>query len=171
MTTKTFWLDLETTGLSPVRHSITQLACLAEIDGQIDRELNLFMRPMLNREVDPDALAVSGITEDQIRAFPHPEEAYHSLISFLQYYINKYDKLDKFIIAGYNVEQFDGPFLRQFFIDNAATRDERAKGGYFGSWFFWPMRNVQTYLTEHITDYGLRLPNYKLETVCVGFAP
>jgi len=169
MKTKVLYVDLETTGTSPIRHGIHQLAAIAEIDGQIAEELNLKMAPLAKAEVDPEAMTATGVTEAQIRSYPHQSEQYSLFEAFLSRYINRYEKLDKFILAGYNINAFDEPFLRQLFLDNAATSRDRKYGGYFGSWFFWPKRDVQTYLSEHILEHGLRLENYQLSTVCEHF--
>lgn len=169
MPSKVAYIDVETTGTDPTRHGIIQLAALFEIDGTIDRELNLRMCPLRTHTIDPEALTVTNTTEEQIRAYPHPADQFKVFESTLAYYINKYDKFDKFVLCGYNVANFDVQFLRQFFIDNAVTRKDRKYGNYYGSWFFWPTRDAQTYLAEHITENGLRLPNYRLGTVCEHF--
>jgi DNA polymerase-3 subunit epsilon len=169
MTAKVLYVDLETTGTSPIRHGIHQLAALAEIDGEIAEEINLKMAPLAKIDVDPEAMEATGVTEEQIRSYPHQSTQYAAFETFLSRYINRYEKLDKFILAGYNTSAFDEPFLRQFFLDNAATSRDRKYGGYFGSWFFWPKRDVQTYLAEHITEHGLRLANFQLSTVCEHF--
>lgn len=166
---KILWFDLETTGTSPIRHAIHQLAALAEIDGKLDDAIDIRMSPMMKQEIDPEALTATGVTEEQIRSYPHQSDGYKKFESFLSRYINRYEKLDKFILAGYNINAFDEPFLRQLFLDNATTRQSRKYGGYFGSWFFWPKRDVQTYLAEHIAEHGLRLPNFQLSTVCEHF--
>ena len=59
--------------------------------------------------------------------------------------------------------------MRQFFTDNAKTKKEREAHGYFGSWFAWPKRDVQTYVAEHFAEHALRLENFQLGTVCAHF--
>ena len=169
MSKKVLWIDLETTGLEPLRHAIIQLAAIAEIDGEIVEEVDLRMRPLAKHKIDEEALASNNLTEPEIRTYPHQADQYRAFEDFLTRYINRYEKLDKFVLAGYNINTFDEPFLRQLFLDNATDRKARKYGGYFGSWFFWPKRDAQTYLAEHIVEHGLRLPNYKLATVCEHF--
>ena len=166
---KVLWVDLETTGTNTIRHAIIQLAALAEIDGVIDAEINLQMAPLTKHEIDPEALAINEISEKEIRGYPHQSVQYETFVAFVSRYINRYEKLDKFVLAGYNISSFDEPFLRELFLSNAATKRDRKYGGYFGSWFFWPKRDVQTYLAEHISEHGLRLPDFKLGTVCAHF--
>lgn len=123
------------------------------------------MRPLMKHEVDPEALEAIGLKKPEIKNYPPQATQYDAFEAFLARYVNRYEKLDKFVLAGYNINAFDEPFLRQLFVDNAKTRKDRKYGGYFGSWFFWPKRDVQTFLAEHLAE-GLRLDNYKLETVC-----
>ena len=54
-----------------------------------------------------------------------PQEAHKKLISILSKYINRYNRSDKFIIAGHNVK-FDFDFLVEFFNKN--------NDKYLGSW-------------------------------------
>jgi len=166
MRQKVLWIDLETTGTNSAIHAIVQLAALVEIDNEIVEEIDLRMRPMSKHEIDPEALEKNGLEEDEIITWEHPSVQYERFLTFIERYINRYEKTDKFILAGYNINAFDEPFLRQMFVDNAKTRKERKYGGYFGSWFFWPKRDVQTYVAEHIVGHSLRLENYKLETIC-----
>ena len=158
---KIFWFDCETTSLNPHKGSIHQLAFMIEIDNKIVEELNLKIAPFPNSEISKRALEISGVTDDQIEQFPPPEEMYTDLMKVLEKYVNKFTKTDKFILGGYNIATFDEPFLRQFFIKN---HDK-----FFGSWFFWPKLDVQTQVAEHLVKKGLRLENYKLETVCNHF--
>ncbi len=169
MTQKILWIDLETTGTDPLRHGIIQLAALAEIDGEVVEEIDLRMGLMAKHEINPEALEKNGIPEEEIRSYPHPSNQFIKFETFLERYINRYEKLDKFVLAGYNINAFDEPFLRQLFLDNAADRKARQYGGYFGSWFFWPKRDVQVYVAEHIAENDMRLENYKLETLCGTF--
>ena len=166
---KVLYVDIETTGLNSLSHGIIQLAALVEIDGEIVEEIDLRMRPLAKHKVDEEALATNGLTEDEIRTYPPQADQYRAFEAFIARYVNRYEKLDKFILAGYNINTFDEPFLRQLFLDNATDRKSRKYGGYFGSWFFWPKRDVQTYLAEHLVEHGLRLDNYKLATVCENF--
>lgn len=169
MNSKRLWLDLETTGLSHTTHSIIQLAALFEIDGKVEVELNLKMRPMLDRQISPDALEKTGKTVDELDTYPHPSIQFEKFEKKLAYYVNKFDKFDKFVLSGYNISAFDDLFLRQFFIDNAKTKKDRRYGGYYGSWIYWPKCDVQTFVAEHIITYNLNLPNFQLETVCKHF--
>ena len=166
---KILWVDLETTGLIPGRSAIIQLAALVEIGGQVLETIDLKLRPLIKNVNDPEALKLHGLSEPAIKLYPPNADAFVAFEALLRKYIDKFDKLDKFVLAGYNVSSFDEPFLRQFFIDNAATKKEREAHGYFGSYFAWPKRDTQTYVAEHFAEYSLRLENYQLATVCAHF--
>ena len=165
---KILWVDLETTGTNSIRHAIIQLAALVEIDGTIVEELDMRMRPLSKHDVDQEALDSNNTTEEEINSYPAQDEQFPIFKALLERYVKRYEKLDKFVLAGYNVN-FDDDFLRAMFLDNAATRNDRKYKGYFGSYFFWPKRDAQTYLAEHIAENNLRLPIYRLETVCAYF--
>jgi len=169
MARKVLWIDLETTGTSPLNHGIIQLAALAELDGEVVEEIDLRMRPLMKHEINQEALDLNHLTEEEINQYPDQSTQYSAFEGFLSKYVNRYEKLDKFILAGYNINAFDEPFLRELFMDNAFSRKDRKYGGYFGSWFFWPKRDVQTFVAEHIVEHDMRLTNYKLETICEHF--
>ena len=111
---KILYFDTETTGLDPVKNDIIEIAGIVEIDGVIKEEFDFKCQPFSFTNVDQKALDVHGLTLDQIKEFQTPKEAYASLIVIFDKYINKFNKKDKFIPAGYNVG-FDVAFLFSFF--------------------------------------------------------
>lgn len=155
MTSKIFWFDVETTGLSPYRDTILQLAYIIEIDGHPVEERNLYLNP-LNIPISEAAARVHGITPKIAKDFPSPSDAYHTLIDDLSLYVNRYDRVDKFVVAGYNVN-FDAQFLRGLF---------RSMGDkYYGSWFFPCPLDVYSDVAKYVA-HGLRLPNVQLSSLC-----
>jgi DNA polymerase-3 subunit epsilon len=152
---KILWLDLETTGLDPRRNDIIELAAIVEIDTTCE-EFHTFLRPIAWENIDQEALAVHGIPIEEVEAAPSAQEAHSSFTTFLSQYVNRYNRDDKFVIAGYNVG-FDTDFLREFF--------KKCNDKYYGSYFFWPTRDVKNSVAEAILT-GLRAPNYKLSTMC-----
>ena len=157
---KALYFDVETTGLNPWKNDIIQFACLVEINGEVKEEFETKIRPISFENIDQKALEVHKYTVAQLETFPHPKEAYNSIIRVLEKYVSKFDKNDKFIPAGYNVK-FDADFLQNFFKKN----DDK----YYGSWFNW--RFVDPMYTLYQMDYERRiaLPDYKLSTVCTHF--
>jgi DNA polymerase-3 subunit epsilon len=157
---KTFWFDVETTGVSFKDSAILQLAALIDVDGKIVQEFSINMQPHEDAIITPAALRVHGITHVQWERYDMPDVGLHKLRGVLSKYVDKYNTKDKFVVAGYNVG-FDIQMLRAAF-----TRDGDK---FFGSWFFWPVIDVQTYVAEEIAIFNLSLTNYKLGTVCKHF--
>lgn len=161
MSIKTLYFDVETTGLDPRQNGIIQLACIIDIEGNIEAEHNWNVAPFENDKIDREALAVNGCTEEQIKGFDPPREVYEAFISVLGRFVDKYNRFDKFYPAGYNL-QFDLDFENQWFIKNGDK--------YFGSWQNWnaidPLAIIRRLVWMGILE---PLPNYKLITVCEHF--
>ena len=154
---KIFWFDTETTGLGFNKCSILQLAALIEQNGEIIEKCVFHMQPHMDALVDQKATDKHGITPEMWQHFDTQEVGINKLRAFLARHVNKYNRLDKFVVAGYNVN-FDVQMLRAAFL--------RDGDKFFGSWFFWPVIDVQTYVAEGILSQNLNLPNYQLSTVC-----
>ncbi len=159
MSNKKCWIDVETGGLDYKKSCILTMGVLIDIDGEVIEELEIKMRPEADDLIDPRALKVNGITKEDYESWESQLIGYAKLMSLLTLHINKFDKNDKFIFCAYNAT-FDDGFLRQLFL--------RMGNKYYGSMFFWPKLDVQTLLAMKIAE-GLRLPNYKLTTVCEYF--
>lgn len=121
------WIDEETTGLDPEKNDVITLSVMIEINGKIDKSINLKIQPHSWENIDDEALKVNGITREEMKTFDPPDIALDKLLTFFSKYVNKFDKKDKFYFAGYNVKKFDIPFLEQFFI--------KCGDDYFWSWF------------------------------------
>lgn len=157
---KIFWFDTETTGLNPQRNCLVQLAYLIEIDGEIKDEGNLLSSPFPTSVIDKKALDIHGRTEEEIKAYPSPLNIHKDLCDTLSTYINKYDKTDKFIPAGY-FTHFDTDMLRSFF--------KNCGDNYYGSWFASVSLDVSSFVAHEIVKNGLKFENHKLETICRHF--
>jgi len=157
---KIIYLDTETTGVDPKVNDIIQLAGIVEIDGQEMDTIELKVQPFDYNNISPEALQVNGITLEQLRTFMPPKEGHGQLTRFLGKFINKFDKLDKFTIAGQKVD-FDAGFLREFFF--------KAGDQYYGSWFNY--RHVDLLAFTRLLRYAGRLTieNDKLTTVAEHF--
>ena len=156
---KLFWFDVETTGTNPYKHDIVQLAYLIEIDGEIVSADEILMAPMSHIDASAsEALAVSGRTVEEVKKYPDAADGLKNLKKELEKHVDKYNKKDKFIAAGYNV-RFDIDFLRQAFIK---TGDK-----YFGSWFHWPSIDVAGVFAVLLANGDQPdLKDFKLETLC-----
>lgn len=77
-------LDTETTGLDPSQgHRIVELACV-ELENRklTGRHLHLYLNP--DRDSDPEALAVHGLTTEFLSGHPRFEEVAHQLVEYVQ---------------------------------------------------------------------------------------
>lgn len=154
---KIIFFDLETTGTNPAVNAIHQMSGKVLIDGREAESFNYRLRPFDGAVIEPKALEVSGVTEEQIMAYPPMNCAYQSFIQMLGKYVDKYDRSDKFFLAGYNNISFDNQFLRELFIRN--------NDKYFGSWF-WPNSiDIMPMATFLLMDRRPHMENFKLSTV------
>jgi len=158
---KILYFDVETTGIDCHRHGIIQLSGMFEINGAIHSEFDFKIKPFEWDHVDDEALLVTGYTRDQLKTFMDPWRAFQEFELILKKHIDKFDRSDKFYPAGYNV-RFDLDFLNMFFKKN--------RNVYFGSFCNWKALDVLA-LAHYLDSTGkLKLPNYKLATICEYFA-
>ena len=152
-----FFYDLETTGLDYTKHGIQQIAGAIEVNGEIDFQFDWTLRPFTGKEINAEALGVTGKTEEQIRAYEDPKKVYARLMRQLSRYVDRYARTEKIHLIGFNNARFDNDFLRQFFMDN----DDM----YFGSWFFADSPDVMCLASQYLIDRRWQMPNFKLATV------
>ncbi|MCX4294728.1 MAG: 3'-5' exonuclease, partial [Prevotella sp.] len=113
---KALFFDLETTGTYPGKHGIHQMSGMIVIDGVIKEKFDYKVRPNPKAEILDEALAVAGVTREQILAYPPMEEIYRQFVDLLAKYVDRYNKKDKFFLVGYNNASFDNQFLRGWFL-------------------------------------------------------
>lgn len=154
---KLFFFDLETTGTNPGRHGIHQISGEIVIDGKSVETFDFKVQPNPKAQIEDAALAVGGVTREQIMAYPPMGQVYTQLVTMLAKYVNKYDKTDKFHLVGYNNRGFDDNFLRGFFLQNGDN--------YFGSWFWADSIDVLVLASTFLADRRAELSNFKLATV------
>lgn len=118
---KVFWFDTETTGTDPVKHGIVQLACLIEVDGVLVGKKLFYMNPH-NKEITNEALAIHGISREEIETFPLSHKVKKDIEALIGKFIDKFAKKDenglkeKFFIGAYNAN-FDVNMLKQLWDD------------------------------------------------------
>ena len=154
---KLLFFDLETTGTNPARHGIHQISGMIEIDGVERERFDFKVRPNPKAEVLDEALAVGGVTREQIESYPPMEDVYRDFVGMLSRYVNKFNKADKFFLVGYNNAAFDNQFLRGFFLQNGDN--------YFGSWFLSNSVDVMVLASQYLLAERPLMPNFKLSTV------
>jgi len=154
------WIDIESTGLDPIKCDVVQIAILIEEDEEIVEEANIKLRPHPGAFIADEALKTNMKTREEIAAYPAPFEGIYKFRKVLESYVSPYDKRDKLFFAGYN-PSFDVDFLNNAFLKNKDT--------YFFSWFFSCFIDVRSNVAEHFANSDIVLPNYKLKTVCSHF--
>ena len=163
---KVCWIDVETTGLDKVKQDVIQIAGIIDIAGVEQERFEFKCQPHNWGDVQQRALDVHGFSLDDLRSFPTAAETKAKVCAILESYVNKYDKTDKFVFAGYN-SPFDYGFMEEWF--------KKAGDTYFKSFF----KNAYGYHSELIDTYqdfikyvravGTNLPNNKLVTAAAHF--
>ncbi|MBA7621073.1 3'-5' exonuclease DinG [subsurface metagenome] len=169
--TKLFWVDLETTGTQP-GHEITECAFIIEINGKVKSERNILVRPLaidpnnvesgVVRPIDDEALAITGCSVEDLKSSGRisGKELYRSLLDVVETYVDKFNRDDKFIMAGHNVS-FDQRFLKALW--------DQCGDQYFGSWFFWETLNLLDVVKVWQVVIGKRLESKKLSDIAEYF--
>lgn len=124
---KILWLDTETTGLSPKKHGLREVAFIAIVDDEIVGKEVLFINPSTYKkdvEYDPKALEISGKTIKELQSpnYIKSEHQFEDFGEFVSDFVDLEDKNDYWTLAGYNIN-FDIGFLKDWFFDNNAGKD------------------------------------------------
>lgn len=154
---KTFYFDIETTGTKYWRNGIHQISGAIEIDGELKESFDFKVAPHPDCDIDPEALNVGGVTEEQIKEYPAMRDVYNDIIKILSKYVDRYNKKDKFFLVGYNNSSFDNQFFRTFFVQN--------QDPYFGSWFWSNSMDVMVLASEYLKNDRHKMVDFKLKTV------
>ena len=153
---KVMWLDTETTGLSAYKNDVIQIGGLVEYDGIVVEEFKFECAPWDPNACEARALEVHGMDLETLMGFEKPIKTYNKFARILDTHINKFDKEDKFIMAGYNT-QFDFNMMAQWWKKAGAT--------YWGSYFQYKQFDVYPVVFMYAQRYGWDVPNHKLETI------
>lgn len=153
---KLFFYDLETTGTTE-RHAVHQLSGRIIIDGIVKENFDFRIAPHYGAEIDEEALAVGGVTLEQIQAYPDMAYVFPQLMGMLDRYVDKYDKRDKFYLVGYNNSHFDNRMFRAFFSRNGFK--------YFGSYFWSNSFDCMVLATPHLCDRRTSMLDFKQKSV------
>ncbi len=154
---KLLFFDLETTGTQSDKHGIHQLSGMIVINGEVKEKFDLRVQPHAGAIIEQGALDVAGVTLEQIQAYPAMPVVFGQFINLLSKYADRYDKSDKFFLAGYNNGPFDNQFLRAWFGHNGDK--------YFGSWFWPNCLDVMVLATPFLAEARSQMPNFKQGTV------
>jgi DNA polymerase-3 subunit epsilon len=153
---KILWLDTETTGLSPYTNDVIQIGYIVEYDGLIVESGEFKCQPWDPSTVTEKACEVHGMSVDEMMEFEAPIKTYNKFNRLLDTHINRFDKTDKFIMAGYNVG-FDFNMMQQWW--------KKAGASYWGSYFEYKQFDVYPLVFMYAQRYGWDVVNHKLETI------
>lgn len=151
------FIDTETTGLSPVKNCVHQVAGLVVDNDEIVHEFDLKFRPRDGAEIEQGALDKSNLTvaDLALRDLSYAD-GFRELRAIFADYIDPYNPREKAIFAAFRA-QFDNVFLRAFWADNKDT--------YFGSWFWSGELDVSPLAMEYLGYRRATMPNFKLVSV------
>lgn len=160
---KIIFIDTETGGVNAEKSALIQLSGIIEIDGTEKEKFNFYIKPFENSELNEKALEVQGRTLEELGTEKYINESiiYKKFLEILDKYIDKYDKNDKFIVAGYNVK-FDIDILKALFERN----NNKFLFSYFNSSMLDPLYSVRLLQVAGMLPV---LENNKLETWCKYF--
>ena len=160
---KIIFIDTETGGVNPEKAALIQLSGIIRIDKKDIEKFNFYIKPFENSEVNEKALEVQGRTLEELKTDKYVEEkeVYKQFIKLLDKYIDKYDRTDKFIVAGYNV-RFDVDILKAFF----QRHGNNFLFSYLDSSMLDPLYSIRLLQIAGILPV---LENNKLETWCKHF--
>lgn len=154
---KLFVYDLETTGLDHKQHAIHQISGIIVINGEKKQEFDFKVAPHPTAIILEDSIKVSNVTKETIMAYPANIIVHRQLLGVLAKYVNKFNKLDKFHLLGFNNKGFDNDFFRTFFNHCGDT--------YYGSWFWADSIDALVLASDYLQDERAKLPNFQLRTV------
>ena len=160
---KIIFIDTETGGVNPEKAALIQLSGIIRIDKKDVEKFNFYIKPFENSEVNEKALEVQGRTLEELKTDKYVEEkeVYKQFINILDKYIDKYDRADKFIVAGYNV-RFDVDILKAFF----QRHGNNFLFSYLDSSMLDPLYSIRLLQIAEVLPV---LENNKLETWCKHF--
>ena len=160
---KIIFIDTETGGVNPEKAALIQLSGIIRIDKKDVEKFNFYIKPFENSEVNEKALEVQGRTLEELKTDKYVEEkeVYKQFIELLDKYVDKYDRTDKFVVAGYNV-RFDVDILKAFF----QRHGNNFLFSYLDSSMLDPLYSIRLLQIAEVLPV---LENNKLETWCKHF--
>jgi DNA polymerase III subunit epsilon len=158
---KMLYVDTETGGTIPGQHALLQVAAIVDIDGDPVDEFCSYLNPFDTDLIEDGALAVNGLTREQIATFPDPVHVHDQFCAFMGKHVKQFDRFDKFYFAAYGVE-FDFGFIEKWF---KASKDK-----YLGSYMHYtPPLCLKHWMYRLGFLNKISLPDYKLKSVCDYF--
>ena len=154
---KIIFYDVETTGTNYMKHSIIEMSGIIEIDGEVKQTFNFRVKPHPKAAIEDGALAVNGHKREELPTYPEMSVVHETFTNILSEFVDKYDKTDKFHLAGFNNRGFDDNFLRMFFTLNGDN--------FFGAYFCADSIDATVLASKHLMDVRHTMPSFKLHRV------
>lgn len=160
---KVLFIDTETGSVNTNKAALIQLSGIIRIDKKDVETFNFLIKPFSGAEVTQAALEVQNRSLEELETdvYESEEVVYQKLIRIFDKYIDKYNKADKFVVAGYNVK-FDVEILKAFFERN----NNKYLFSYLDSSMLDPLYSIRLLQIAGILPV---LENNKLETWCKHF--
>jgi DNA polymerase III subunit epsilon len=117
----------------------------------------LKIRPFESDIIEDEALKVGNVSRETIQSYDSPQTQKKAFDDILSKYVDKFNKSDKFHLAGYNNASFDNQFLRRFY--------EKCGDKYFGSNFWSDSIDVMVLASYKLQNKRSLIANFKLGTV------
>jgi DNA polymerase-3 subunit epsilon len=124
---KLLFFDLETTGTNPGRNGIHQISGQVVIDGIVKESFDFHVQPNPKAAIEDEALAVAGVTREQIAKYPAMGTVYRQFVAMLGKYVDKYNSKDKFFGSWFWANSMDVMVLVTVHLANKRTEMENFK--------------------------------------------
>lgn len=158
---KTIFFDVETTGIDPDKAAVVQIGAILDIDGEEVDRVNIKMIPHCGAEIDQKALAVIGLSLDEIMDPTDrvsPRAGYWQFMKLCGFAPGqRVYQQHRVNLAGYNSIGFDNRFLQAL--------GRRAGDGYTFAKYHWPGMDVASQAAITLRNERMSLTNFKLMTV------
>ncbi len=155
---KLLFIDLESTGKNVNTAGVLEIGGMVVIDNLIVEEFSIEMRPFLNDVIEEEALRINKVKKEEIHLRQIPTAAFGQFLDIIDRHVNRFDKLDKFSLVGWNISRYDSELLRRFFEKNGHLN--------FNSYFHVGPIDLFCLISYSLKEHRHLLPNMKLGTVC-----
>lgn len=149
--------DLETTGTDALKHGIHQISGSIEVNGVIEEDFDMRVKPNPKAIIVPEAIAISNTTIEDLESFPEMGIVHRKFLKMMSNYIDRFDRTNKAWLIGYNSSKFDDIFLRAWFEQNGDT--------FFGSWFWSHGLDVMVLAGQYLINERSSMNSFKLKRV------
>ena len=158
---KTVFYDLETTGTDFERSAVIQIGAIMDVNGEEVDRIDIKMRPHEGANIDSQALAVTGLSIEDLMEDParlDPKQGYWKFMKFCGFHAGQRIGVSSRIHrVGYNILGFDNKFL-----DNLGAR---AGDAWTFAKFHWPGIDVASIACAGLRNVRPAMKDFKLMSV------